>query len=222
MIKFTSFLFIVLVSPKLISQDIPDGFVDLGTMDGIVLDIRYYTEDNFVGRRVDGYEAPKAYLSQEAAQSLQKALVALKAEGLGLKVYDGYRPQKAVDHFVKWAELPSDTLTKAKYYPEVDKKDVFDLGFVASRSGHSRGSTLDLTLVTLETGDEIDMGSGWDFFGDISSHGADGISAIQSTNRMRLKTVMEQHGFKAYAKEWWHYTLKNEPFPDTYFDFDVK
>jgi D-alanyl-D-alanine dipeptidase len=200
-----------------------EGFVSLSDqIPSIVLDIRYYTTDNFVGARIDGYLRPKALLTKEAAMALQNVQRALAKEGLGLKVFDAYRPQKGVNHFIRWAKQPADTLTKQKYYPEVDKKDVFKLGYVASRSGHSRGSTLDLTIVELETGVELDMGSGWDFFGNISGHGTNQITMEQAANRQKLKSVMEQYGFKAYSKEWWHYTLRNEPYPDTYFDFDVE
>lgn len=204
-------------------QDGREGFVSLSEeIPSIVLDIRYYSTDNFIGTRVDGYLQPKAMLTKEAATALQKVQLALEKEGLGLKVFDAYRPQKGVNHFIRWAKLPADTLTKQKYYPTVDKKDVFRLGYVASRSGHSRGSTLDLTLIRLETGEELDMGSGWDFFGDISSHGSGQITTHQMRNRQKLKSIMEKFGFRAYSKEWWHYTLRSEPYPDTYFDFDIK
>ena len=204
-------------------QNVGEAFVSLSDqIPSISLEIRYYSSDNFVGTRVDGYLQPKALLTKEAALALQKVQLALEKEGLGLKVFDAYRPQKGVNHFIRWAKLPADTLTKQKYYPTVDKKDVFRLGYVASRSGHSRGSTLDLTLIKLETGEELDMGSIWDFFGEISSHGSGQITAQQLQNRQKLKLKMEKFGFRAYSKEWWHYTLRNEPYPDTYFDFDIK
>jgi D-alanyl-D-alanine dipeptidase len=170
----------------------------------------------------NGYISPLALLIKDAAEALIKVQVELAKDGLGLKIFDAYRPQKGVNHFIRWAKNSADTLTKRKYYPEVNKKDVFKLGYVASRSGHSRGSTLDLTIIRLDTKEELDMGSGWDFFGDISGHGTDKITPQQSSNRQKLKSVMEKHGFNAYSKEWWHYTLRNEPFPDTYFDFDVE
>lgn len=189
---------------------------------GIELDVRYFSHDNFVGTRVDGYLKPRVLLSKEAAGALLKVQQELEKEGLGLKVFDGYRPQKAVDHFVRWAKIPSDTLTKRKYYPQVRKADVFKLGYVASRSGHTRGSTADLTIIYLESGRELDMGSGWDFFGEISWHASKLVTEEQKNNRQKLKSVMDRHGFKSYSKEWWHYTLRNEPFPDRYFDFDVE
>ncbi len=188
----------------------------------IVLDIRYFSTNNFVGARVDGYKKPVALITKQAGEALKKVQVELAKEGLGLKIFDAYRPQKGVNHFVRWAKIPPDTLTKSKYYPETRKADVFDLGYVASKSGHSRGSTLDLTIVYLDTGKEIDMGSGWDFFGEISWHAASNITSLQKANRAKLKDVMSRFGFKSYSKEWWHYTLRDEPFPNTYFDFDVE
>ncbi len=188
----------------------------------IALDIRYYSSDNFVGARVDGYTKPVALISKHAGEALAKVQAELANEGLGLKVFDAYRPQKAVNHFTRWARDPADTLTKQKYYPGVNKRDVFKLGYVASRSGHSRGSTVDLTIINLKTGEELDMGSGWDFFGEISGHAYGQLSAAQKANRLKLKMVMEKYDFRAYSKEWWHYTLRNEPFPDRYFDFDVE
>ncbi len=188
----------------------------------VEVDVRYFTQDNFVGKTVDGYKKPIIYLTKEAAAALGKVQAKLMKEGLGLKIFDGYRPQQAVNHFVRWAKEPSDTLTKSKYYPEVQKANVFKLGYVASRSGHSRGSTVDLTIIDLEIGEELDMGSGWDFFGPISWHAATNISSNQKANRLKLKNIMSKHGFKAYSKEWWHYTLREEPFPKRYFDFNVE
>jgi D-alanyl-D-alanine dipeptidase len=191
------------------------------TIPTIVLDIRYFSEDNFMGTIVDGYKKPMAFVTTETGVALLKVQSELSKEGLGLKIFDAYRPQKGVNHFVRWAKVPSDTLTKSKYYPQTNKADVFELGYVASKSGHSRGSTLDLTLIYLESGMEVDMGSGWDFFGEISWHAAKNISKQQKANRNKLKDVMLKFGFKLYTKEWWHYTLVDEPFPKTYFDFDV-
>jgi D-alanyl-D-alanine dipeptidase len=188
----------------------------------LIVDVRYFTSDNFVGTRIDGYNQPIVLLSKQAALAVSNVHVELNKEGLGLKIYDGYRPQKGVNHFIRWAKDQADTLTKQKYYPQVNKRDVFKLGYVASRSGHSRGSTVDLTIIDLKTGEELDMGSGWDFFGEISGHGYVHLSDTQKFNRLKLKTVMEKYGFRAYSKEWWHYTLRNEPFPETYFDFDVE
>lgn len=206
-----------------VAQDGKEYFVNVkDAIPKVEVDVRYYSDDNFVGKRVDGYNKPIVYLTKEAAAALSKVQAELMKESLGLKIFDGYRPQKAVNHFVRWAKVPSDTLTKSKYYPEVRKADVFKLGYVASRSGHSRGSTVDLTIIDLETGEELDMGSGWDFFGPISWHAATNITSKQKANRLKLKNVMSKYGFKAYSKEWWHYTLRDEPFPNRYFDFNVE
>jgi len=188
----------------------------------VALDIRYFSTDNFVGARIDGYKKPLALLTKEANEALLKVQASLTTEGLGLKIFDSYRPQKGVNHFVRWAKVASDTLKKRKYYPETRKADVFKLGYVASKSGHSRGSTVDLTIINLETGEDIDMGSGWDFFGEISWHSTEQITSEQKANRKKLKDVMSKFGFRSYSKEWWHYTLRKEPFPETYFDFDVE
>lgn len=195
---------------ELIHKEIPN----------IVYDIRYATTDNFVGDIVEGYSGQLAYLSREAIAQLKAVQTQLNKENLGLKVFDAYRPQKAVDHFVKWGQDVSDTLTKTKYYPEIDKNQVFDLGYVATRSGHSRGSTVDLTIIELTTKEELDMGSPWDYFGEISHHNSPLINSAQTANREKLRQLMINSGFKPYANEWWHYTLDKEPFPDTYFNFD--
>ena len=199
------------------------GFVKLNkAIPNALYDIRYYGKDNFLGTKVDGYLAPAAYISKPAAEALKKVQESLNQEGLGLKIFDAYRPQKAVDHFVRWGKVVDDTLTKAKYYPEIDKARVFELGYVAEKSGHTRGSTIDLTVIDLETQEEIDMGSGFDFFGAISHHDSPLVDSIHTANRNKLRALMKQYGFKEYSGEWWHYTLANEPYPDTYFNFDVK
>ncbi|GAB5526582.1 MAG: D-Ala-D-Ala dipeptidase VanX-Sc [Roseivirga sp.] len=200
-----------------------EGFVQIHeVIPNVIYDIRYFSSDNFVGARVDGYLKPTAYISREAAESLKKVQDMLNEEGLGLKVFDAYRPQKAVDHFVRWGAVVSDTLTKQKYYPEINKARVFELGYVAKRSGHTRGSTIDLTIINLETKEELDMGSPWDFFGPVSHHDTNLVGEEHTANRNKLRSLMLQYGFKEYANEWWHYTLKNEPYPDTYFDFNVE
>lgn len=200
-----------------------EGFVQIHeAIPDIAYDIRYYSTDNFVGARIDGYLKPTAYISREAAKALKEVQTELNSEGLGLKVFDAYRPQKAVDHFVRWGEVVGDTLTKAKYYPEINKVRVFKLGYVARRSGHTRGSTIDLTIINLVTKEELDMGSPWDFFGPISHHDTGLVGEFHTANRNKLRTLMLKHGFKEYANEWWHYTLKDEPYPDTYFDFDIE
>ena len=216
-------LFALQVSIVSFTQDGKEYFQDVTeVIPNVQVDVRYSSADNFVGKRVDGYKSSKVFLTKQAAQTLKNVQLELNEKGLGLKIFDGYRPQKAVNHFVRWAKQPSDTLTKRKYYPEVNKKNVFKLGYVASRSGHSRGSTVDLTIIDLSTKKELDMGSGWDFFGEISWHASEEITELQKKNRLLLKNVMQKNGFRPYSKEWWHYTLNNEPFPDRYFDFDIE
>jgi D-alanyl-D-alanine dipeptidase len=188
----------------------------------IQLDIRYYGSHNFTGRPVVGYNKPVALLTVQAAMALKKVQGALKEKGLGLKVFDAYRPQRSVDYFEQWAKDVEDTIAKQEFYPDVDKRDLFKLNYIASRSGHSRGSTVDLTLIDLSTKTELDMGSAFDLFGTISHHGTTAISAEQEVNRNILKNAMLEHGFKLYPEEWWHYTLVAEPFTDTYFDFEVE
>jgi D-alanyl-D-alanine dipeptidase len=203
----------------------PDGFVYLDEyIPGIEVDLRYYSNDNFVGDTVDGYHANKCIISLEAAKALKKVSAELNAKGIGLKIFDAYRPQQAVNHFVRWAKDLGDTLTKSKYYPEERKSTLFKKGYIASKSGHSRGSAIDLTLIYLsgeKKGKEVDMGAGWDFFGTISWPSSDKVTAKQKENRMLLRNTMIKHGFKPYNKEWWHFTLKHEPFPDTYFNFPI-
>lgn len=199
------------------------GFVEIKeAIPNIEYDIRYYSNDNFVGRRIDGYKAPKAYLTLEAAAALKKVQSELNKEELGLKVFDAYRPQKAVDHFVRWGKDAEDTLTKKKYYPEINKDSVFAFGYVASKSSHTRGSTVDLTIVDLKSGKELNMGSPWDYFGAVSNHDSPLVDSQQTANRNKLRRLMKKHGFNEYPQEWWHYTLDSEPFPETYFNWDVE
>ncbi len=188
----------------------------------IVLDVRYFSEDNFMGTRVDGYHKAVILVSEQAAQALSEVQKKLNQQELGLKIFDAYRPQKAVDHFVRWAKDPADTLTKRRYYPNLPKDRLFELGYIAEKSGHTRGSTLDLTVVDLKTGAELDMGSPWDFFGEISHHDSSLVNEEATANRNLLRDVMIKHGFEPYANEWWHYTLEDEPFPERYFNFDVE
>jgi zinc D-Ala-D-Ala dipeptidase len=204
-------------------RKLPKGFVYL---DEVIPDakyeIRYYSDYNFVGEPIDGYKAPVPIFSSKAADALKKVNSELERKGYQLLIYDAYRPQKAVNHFIRWAKDAEDVKMKKIFYPEVDKTKVFKLGYVASKSGHSRGSTVDLTMVVKKTGKAVDMGGPYDFFGEISGHGTKLITAKQTANRNLLKNAMVKHGFKPYAKEWWHYTLVNEPFPKKYFDFDVE
>jgi D-alanyl-D-alanine dipeptidase len=205
------------------SQNLPEGFSYLSDVDSTIQkELRYITSNNFIGKPIDGYQKDTLIISTEAAQALKKVQAKLKEFGLGLKVYDAYRPQRAVDHFVRWANVLNDTLMKRQYYPEVAKKDLFKLDYIASRSGHTRGSTVDLTLVDMKTGTELDMGSAFDFFGIPSHPFHPNLTPKQRANRMLLRNLMLEAGFKPYSKEWWHFTLKNEPFPKTYFDFPIK
>ncbi|ANO52998.1 peptidase M15 [Woeseia oceani] len=188
----------------------------------VILDVRYHSNDNFMGTVVDGYHRDVILISKPAAAALSKVQDDLRQQGFGLKIFDGYRPQKAVNHFVRWSENPADRLTKQTYYPDLPKDRLFELGYIARKSGHTRGSTLDLTVVNLASGEELDMGSPWDFFGEVSHHDSPLVDSTATANRELLRQTMVRHGFLPYANEWWHYTLANEPYPDTYFDFNVE
>lgn len=201
----------------------PKGFVYVHkVIPEVAYDIRYAGDHNFIGEPIEGYKNPVALLTSEAADALRKVQQELKNQGYQLKVFDAYRPQQAVNHFIAWAKDTAATQMKPEFYPEVDKKDLFKLDYIASRSGHTRGSTVDLTIIDSTSGKELDMGSSYDFFGEISHHGAPGITPKQERNRSLLKNTMQKHGFRPLATEWWHYTLENEPYPDTYFKFPVK
>jgi D-alanyl-D-alanine dipeptidase len=202
---------------------LPSGFADAAAVaDGLALDMRYFGNNNFVGERIDGYERPRCLLSAQAAEALAAIQSSLAARGLGLKVFDCYRPQRAVAHFVRWAQKADDVRRKPQFYPEVDKRDLFKDGYISERSGHSRGSTVDLTLVRRADGRELDMGSPFDFFSPRSWPTDRGVSAQAQENRALLAEAMTAGGFRPYDKEWWHFTLVNEPFPETYFDFPVR
>ena len=187
----------------------------------VLLDIRYYSSFNFIGERIEGYEQPTAIITKEAAKALKRVSDGLAPLGLRLKIYDAYRPQSSVDRFVRWAKDPSDTRMKEFFYPDTDKKDIIPQGYIYERSAHSRGSTVDLTLFDGKTGRDLDMGGPFDFFGELSHPGFAGVTKEQFDNRMLLQRVMTEQGFKALSEEWWHFTLLNEPFPDTFFDFPV-
>jgi D-alanyl-D-alanine dipeptidase len=186
-----------------------------------ILEIRYYSTYNFVGARVDGYEQPTAMLTKEAAEALRAVSDDVMSQGYRLKIYDAYRPQMAVTHFANWALDVNDTRMKAFFYPELDKSVLFEQGYIDAHSGHSRGSTLDLTLFDMNTEKEVDMGGTFDYFGELSHPDYTGITEQQYANRMLLQSVMVKHGFKPLPEEWWHFTLVDEPYPDTYFDFPV-
>lgn len=188
-------------------------------------DIRYAGSDNFVGTRIAGYEGPTCLLSRPAAEALAGVQRDLASEGLGLLVYDCYRPQRAVDHFVRWAADPADVARKPEYYPNVEKSRLFEEGYIAERSGHSRASTVDLTLVRVDGGDDggvLDMGTPFDYFDPRSHTESPDITRRQLANRLRLRDAMEAGGFRNYEAEWWHYTLRDEPYPDSYFDVVVR
>ena len=213
----------------------PVDFVNItDVVPDVILEIRYFGTYNFVGARIDGYEQPTALLTRQAADSLKAVSDDLVAQGYRLKIYDAYRPQRGVDHFVSWGKDLEDTLMKTYFYPNETKDSLFIKDYIATRSGHSRGSTLDLTLFDMRTEKEVDMGGTFDWFGRESHPDCGGnpdtwayrendtITAQQFANRMILREAMLRHGFKPYPCEWWHFTLKDEPFPDTYFTFPVK
>ena len=222
-------------------------FVDVKeVIPSVLLDIRYYGPHNFVGERIDGYNAPKCLLTREAAAALANVQKDLDASSMSLKIYDCYRPQRAVNHFVRWAKNVNDTRTKGEFYPTIEKRDLFLMAYIDARSGHSRGSTVDLTIVPLPAPEQalyrpgeklhacylpadkrfkdnsIDMGTGFDCFHELSHTANKRIGREQRTNRLLLKKIMERYGFRNYEKEWWHFTLKGEPFPKTYFDFVIE
>ena len=204
-------------------SDDASGFVSIGeVIPDVLLDIRYYSSFNFIGERIDGYEEPAALLTREAAQALKEASNEAMEQGFRLKVFDAYRPQKAVDHFVRWAKDPEDIRMKAFFYPELEKTEIIPQGYIAEHSGHSRGSTVDLTLFDMATQQDVDMGGTFDFFGKLSHPDYSGVSEVQHANRMLLQSLMVKHGFRPLETEWWHFILDNEPWPDTYFTFSVR
>ena len=225
------------------ADDPPPGFVHLAeAVPDAILEVRYYSTYNFIGDRIRGYERPTPMLTAEAAEALKAVSDELAPMGYRLKIYDSYRPQRAVDHFVEWSKQADDTRMKAYFYPDLDKTVLFPQGYIAEKSGHSRGSTVDLTLFDMKTEKEVDMGGTFDWFGRESHPDWGGnpdtktftggfpagtpdsrrISAAQFRNRMLLRSVMLKHGFKPVDTEWWHFTLENEPYPDTYFDYPVR
>ncbi len=188
---------------------------------GIRWDAKYATWDNFTGKPVDGYQANRIVGTTALCAALKRAQEEAAALGFGLLLWDGYRPQRAVDCFLRWSEQPEDGRTKLRHYPNIDRSEMFERGYVAARSGHSRGSTVDLTLYHADTGELAPMGGGHDLMDPISHHGATGVTPVEARNRRNLCAVMAASGFDPYDREWWHYTLRDEPYPDTYFDFPV-
>ena len=209
-----------------VAQERPAAFVDAATVvPGLIVEARYAGSHNFVGRPIAGYEKPRCLLTAAAAKAL--AAVAkdvaqdVAQSGLVVKAFDCYRPARAVADFVRWAYDLADTAGKAEFYPDVDKRTLFRDGYISPRSGHSRGSTVDLTLARVG-GSELDMGTPFDFFSPRSWPSDASVGAVASAHRATLAAAMRRHGFRPYAKEWWHFTLSHEPFPNTYFDFPVK
>lgn len=216
---------------KLTEKDIPDNFVLItDVIPDAMLDIRYYSAFNFIGERIPGYEQPLAILSKEACDSLKVVADELRSKGLGIKIFDGYRPQCAVDAFMKWAADSLDVRTKEYFYPELEKAVLIPQDYISMQSSHTRGSTVDLTIFDKATQKDLDMGCTFDYFGRASNPdlqpgevagGYKPINEEQYNNRMMLRDVMLRHGFAPYISEWWHFTLNNEPFPETYFTFPV-
>ena len=204
-----------------LSDDSSDFVLISDAVPDVILEVRYYSTYNFVGDRIDGYEEPVALLTREAAAALWKVSDELITMGYRLKIFDAYRPQRAVSHFVRWAKDLEDTRMKAYFYPELEKDVLFPQGYIAEHSGHSRGSTVDLTLFDMSTGREVDMGGTFDYFGRLSHPDYTDITEAQYANRMLLRQVMLRYGFKPLVEEWWHFTLADEPYPDTYFTFPV-
>jgi zinc D-Ala-D-Ala dipeptidase len=188
---------------------------------GIRWDAKYATWDNFTGKPVDGYGANRIVGTTALCAALERARDEAASFGFGLLLWDGYRPQRAVDCFLRWAKEPEDGRTKQRHYPNIARAEMFERGYVAAKSGHSRGSTVDLTLYHLATSELAPMGGGHDLMDSVSHHGAKGISQGETNNRQYLRFIMEACGFSSYDREWWHYTLKDEPYPDTYFDFPI-
>ncbi|MEV6630244.1 D-Ala-D-Ala dipeptidase VanX [Actinoplanes sp. NPDC051470] len=189
---------------------------------GVRWDAKYATWDNFTGKPVDGYLVNRIVGSNALCEALAAARDKAATLGFGLLLWDGYRPQRAVDRFMRWAEEPDDDRIKQRYHPRISRADMFEKGYVATKSGHTRGSTVDLTIYHLATGELTPMGGDHDLMDELSHHGAEGVGPDEARNRQQLRSIMESAGFLAYANEWWHYTLENEPYPDTYFDFPVE
>ena len=200
----------------------PSGFVLLADfVPNIIQEIRYYSTYNFSGERIDGYEEPCAILTREAARMLKSAAAELLVQGYRMKVFDAYRPACAVRSFVLWGIEDQDIRMKPYFYPELEKQELFSGGYIASKSSHSRGSTVDLTLLDMSTGKELDMGSPFDLFSPLSHPDCRNVTDEQYENRMILQKVMIRNGFAPIDCEWWHFSLKDEPYPDTYFEFPV-
>jgi zinc D-Ala-D-Ala dipeptidase len=227
MIRAAVIAFMVMLAPFAFAEprieQRPETFVDAAVVaHGLLVEARYATAHNFVGAPINGYDRPICYLTKPAASALALVVIDLEVKGLTLKAYDCYRPERAVAHFVHWARDLRDQKMKTEFYPHVDKSTLFRDGYIASRSGHSRGSTIDLTLARRDNGEPLDMGTPFDFFSPRSSPSDRQISADAQKNRALLAQAMAHRGFRPYEKEWWHFTLRHEPYPETYFDFPVR
>jgi len=198
------------------------GFVLLSDfVPGIVQEIRYFSTYNFIGDRVDGYEEPVALLTKEAARALKTVAAELNVQGYRLKIFDAYRPACAVRHFVLWGIEDLDLRMKPYFYPTLEKQSLFAEGYIAKQSSHSRGSAVDLTLLDMQSGREVDMGSPFDLFSEISHPDSRAVTETQHANRMLLQSAMIRGGFQPISCEWWHFSLADEPYPDVYFEFPV-
>lgn len=222
-IAYISFIVLLIAFGFQKSKDLPEGFVYANEIiPDLNVELRYFSTNNFVGDTIDGYKSNKLIITKATALALKKVQHDLQEQNLCLKVYDGYRPQRAVNHFIRWAKDLNDTINKGQFYPDVEKRYLFREEYIATRSGHSRGSTLDLTIIDGITNEPLDMGSPYDFFGKESWVNHDDLTNIQKANRQLLQSIMLKHNFRNYAKEWWHFTLRLEPFPKTYFDFPIE
>ena len=215
----TFIIIILLCNSVFFNNNLEDGFVYLKDIDqSIIVDLKYYSSENFTGQFVDGYHSNNAILTKESAVALSNAQDDFNKLGYSLILYDAYRPQRAVDFFLRWSKNLNDTINKRIYYPNIKKSELFELGYIAYKSGHSRGSTVDVSLIEMSTNKELDMGTIFDYFGVESHTFFNDISEKQKSNRLILYKIMSNNGFKNYSKEWWHFTLENEPF-QKYFDF---
>ena len=203
-------------------NEYPDFVSVAEAVPDVILEIRYYSSFNFIGERIDGYEEPAALLSREAAEALRKASTELMNKGYRLKIFDAYRPVQAVEHFVRWAKDPDDIRMKEYFYPDLNKEDLIPQGYISPRSSHSRGSTVDLTLFDMKAGRDADLGSPFDLFSPLSHPDCELIGTTQKALRTLLRETMTASGFMPIDEEWWHFTLKDEPYPDTYFTFPVR
>lgn len=220
--RLTLAIVFIMVQQSLIAQ-IPKGFAYVKKeIPDIQVELRYFGNNNFVGKPIIGYNKDVCILSMQATNALKKVQEELATFNLSLKIFDAYRPQRAVNHFIDWAKNLNDTIMKQQFYPEVDKKNLFKDEYIATRSRHSSGSTVDVTLVDKKTGVELDMGTPYDFFGPQSWVYFMRLSTQQKANRLLLQSIMSKHGFRHYPQEWWHFTLRGEPFKNQYFDFPIE